>query len=179
MIYKFRIVSDEVNNFKREIDINAADTFMDLKNAICDSVGYDKNQMCSFFICNDNWEKMKEVAMEEMGFDSDQDVALMDDTDLDSLIEDEGQKLIFVFDYLTDRCFYMDMKSSRSGQIQDPVCTLSVGAAPSQFTDIDEFAKITDVSSSIEDIDTDADFYGSESYNPDEFDISNYDISEE
>lgn len=48
MIFTFRIVSDEVDNFKREIKIDADNTFLDLRNAICDSVGYDKNQMSSF-----------------------------------------------------------------------------------------------------------------------------------
>ena len=39
MIFTFRIVSDEVDNFKREIKIDADNTFLDLRNAICDSVG--------------------------------------------------------------------------------------------------------------------------------------------
>ena len=50
MVYNFRIVSDEVDNFKREIKIDADATFLDLKNAICESVDYDKNQLSSFFI---------------------------------------------------------------------------------------------------------------------------------
>ncbi|MDE6074381.1 MAG: hypothetical protein K2F80_07265 [Muribaculaceae bacterium] len=54
MIYNFRMVSDEVPNFRREIQIDADATFADLKNAICDAVGYDKNQMSSFFICAEN-----------------------------------------------------------------------------------------------------------------------------
>ena len=49
MIFNFRLVSDEVDNFRREISIDADATFLDLRNAICDSVDYDKNQMCSFF----------------------------------------------------------------------------------------------------------------------------------
>ena len=52
MIYNFRIVSDEVDNFKREIQIDADATFLDLRNAICDSVGYDKTQFSSFFMCD-------------------------------------------------------------------------------------------------------------------------------
>ena len=52
MIFNFRIVSDEVENFRREIKIDANSTFLDLRNAIYDSVGYDKNQMCSFFLCD-------------------------------------------------------------------------------------------------------------------------------
>ena len=67
MIFNFRIVSDEVDNFKREIKIDADATFLDLKNAICESVDYDKNQMSSFFICDDSWEKEKENKMEDMG----------------------------------------------------------------------------------------------------------------
>ena len=43
MIFNFRIVSDEVDNFRREIQIDADATFLDLKNAICESVAYDKN----------------------------------------------------------------------------------------------------------------------------------------
>ena len=63
MIYKFRIVSDEVDNFRREIQIDAESTFLDFKNAICESVGFDKNQMSSFFICDNSWEKEKEITM--------------------------------------------------------------------------------------------------------------------
>ena len=87
MIFNFRIVSDEVDNFKREIKIDADATFLDLKNAICESVDYDKNQMSSFFICDDSWEKEKEITLEDMGSDSDQDVYLMDNTVLSDLIE--------------------------------------------------------------------------------------------
>ena len=50
MIFNFRIVSDEADNFKREIQIDADATFLDLRNAICDSVGYDKGQFFSFFL---------------------------------------------------------------------------------------------------------------------------------
>ena len=61
MIFNFRIVSDEVDNFKREIQIDSTATFLDLKKAICKSVGYDTTQMSSFFLCDRNWEKEKEI----------------------------------------------------------------------------------------------------------------------
>ena len=50
MIYNFRIVSDEVDNFKREIQIDADATFLDLRNAICDSVCYEKTQLSSLLM---------------------------------------------------------------------------------------------------------------------------------
>ena len=76
MIYSFRIVSDEVDNFRREISIDADATFLDLRNAICDSVNYDKNQMNSFFLCDEGWEKGKEITLEDMGSDLSDDVYL-------------------------------------------------------------------------------------------------------
>ena len=179
MIFNFRIVSDEVDNFKREIKIDADATFLDLKNAICNSVGYDKNQMSSFFMCDRNWEKEKEITYEDMGSDSDQDVWLMEDTVLSDLIEDEGQKLLYVFDYMTDRAFFIEMKELIPGKnLKDPVCTLSLGHAQAQIVDLDEFdakidAKAAAGVSSIDDLD--ADFYGESEFNPDEFDEEGFD----
>ena len=60
MIYKFRIVSDEVDNFKREICIDSDASFLELHDAILDSVGFSKDQMTSFFICDVDWEKKTE-----------------------------------------------------------------------------------------------------------------------
>ena len=180
MIFNFRIVSDEVTNFKREIKIDGTATFLDLKNAICDCVGYDKNQMCSFFICSDDWEKQKEITLEDMDTDSDQDVWLMDECVLADYLDDEGQKLLFVFDYMTDRALFMELREIITGQtLKDPVCTLSLGTAPSQNVDIDEFTSQIDTKAAAAasaDIDElDENFYGSDEYNPDEFDTEGFD----
>lgn len=180
MIFKFRIVSDEVANFKREIDIDATSTFLDLKNAICDCVGYDKNQMSSFFLCNDDWEKNREITLEDMDVDSDQDVYLMDECVLSDNLDDEGQKLLFDFDYMTDRNLYMELREIITGRVlKDPVCTLSLGQAPPQFVDIEEFTDKIDAKAAkaaaadLEDLD--AEFYGSDEYDPEEFEAEGFD----
>ena len=166
MIYKFRIVSDEVDNFKLEIAIDSDDTFLRLRNAILEAVGYSKDQLDSFFICDDDWSKEKEITLEEMDTDSDQDVWLMEDTQLSELIEDEGQKLIYVFDYMTERCFFMEMKEIVTGKtLLDPLCQRKEGKAPEQFVDIDEY-KPSAPATTIDDMDED--FYGSNDYNDDE-----------
>ncbi|MCC8120058.1 MAG: hypothetical protein LIP09_15125 [Bacteroidales bacterium] len=180
MILRFRIVSDEVSNFKREIEIDGTATFLDLKNAICESVNYDKNQMCSFFLCSDDWEKQKEITMEDMYTDDDQEVWLMDECELSDYLEEEGQKMLFVFDYMTDRCMFMELKAVITGKIlKDPVCTLALGKAPQQTIDIDEFTKnleekaAASVNTDIDDIDEE--FYGSDEYDPSEFDAEGFD----
>ncbi len=172
MIFNFRLVSDEVDNFKREIEIDADDTFLDLRNAICDAVQYDRSEMCSFFLCDDSWEKEKEITLEDMGTDSDEDTYLMDECILNDYIDDEGQKLMFVFDYLTDRAFFLQLKKIITGKsLKDPVCTLSMGKAPEQHIDMKRFEADIDAKAakqaSIEDFGEDFD---EEGYNEDEFD---------
>jgi hypothetical protein len=179
MIFNFRIVSDEVDNFKREINIDSTATFLDLRNAICDSTGYDKNQFSSFFLCDDAWEKKLEITSDDMDFDADQEFELMDDAILSDLIEDEGQKLLYVFDYMTERAFFVVMTEMVPGRtLKDPVCTLSVGKAPAQTMDMDEFDAIIDAkaakAATMSTDDLDADFYGDDAYNEDEFDAESF-----
>ena len=171
MIYKFYIVSDEVDNFKRVISIDSDDTFIHLRNAILDSIGYSKDQMDSFFICDDDWSKEKEITLTDMGSDSDEDIWLMDDTHISDLVEDEGQKLLYVFDYLTDRSLFMEMKKTILGKnLKEPICDLSIGEAAPQFLesapDVATTAKTTN--------DFDPEFYGDETYNEDELDADGY-----
>jgi hypothetical protein len=179
MIFNFRIVSDEVDNFKREIKIDATATFLDLKNAICDCVGYDKNQMSSFFLCDNHWEKEKEITFEDMDSDTADEVWLMEDSVLSDFIDDEGQKLLYVFDYMTERAFFIEMKELITGKtLKDPVCTLSLGQAPPEFVDLDEFdAKIdakaaAAAAAAVEDLDED--FYGRDAFSEDEFDTEGF-----
>lgn len=178
MIFRFRLVSDEVSNFKREIEIDGTATFLDLKNAICDSVSYDKNEMCSFFLCDDDWEKQKEITLEEM--DADSESYLMDECVLSDFLDDEGQKLLFTFDYMTDRSLFMELKKIITGRVlMDPVCTLALGKAPQQSVDIDEYTKKIDEKAAniaAQDIDDlDEEFYGADDYDPSEFDAEGFD----
>ncbi len=144
MVYKFVIISDEVEDFKRVIKIDSDATFKELNEAILDSVGYTHDQMTSFFICESDWEKLTEITLVDMGKDSDEDIWLMDTTRISDLVEDEGQRLMFVFDYLTDRAFFMELRETIFGEDLDtPVCTKKVGDAPAQMVDFEEIEKNT------------------------------------
>ena len=97
-----------MDDFKLEIQIDSDDTFLSLRNVILDAAGYTKDQMDSFIICDEEWNKEKEVTLTDMGADSDEDIWLMDETKISELIDDEGDRLMFVFDYLTKRAFIME-----------------------------------------------------------------------
>ena len=157
MVYRFKLVSDEVSNFSREIEIDSENTFLQLRNAILESVNYTKDELDSFFLCNDDWEREDEITLEDMGtLSSDQDLWLMESTPLSELIEDEGQKISFVFDYMTERSFFMELKEMiPSRSLIEPICTLKRGKAPEQFIDMNDFDRKVDTKASaiLEDID--------------------------
>ena len=172
MIYKFRIISDEVDNFIREISIDADATFLDLQNAILDACSYTKDQMTSFFICDEDWEKKEEITLIEMGSSAEYDNYVMDSTRLSELIEEEHQKLLFVFDPMTDRCFFMELHDIEYRKDLDAaVCTRSEGNPPQQLESFDDFqASAAGLGAS----DFSSEFYGDEGYNDDEFDAEGF-----
>ncbi len=173
MVYKFKLVSDEVSNFSREIEIDANASFLQLRNAILDSVDYTKDDIDSFFLCDDEWNREEEINLEDMGSSSVQDIWIKEDTPLNELIEDEGQKLVFVFNYLTERSFFMEMKEAIPGRtLSDPICTVKRGKAPAQHIDYDEFEEKIDQAAKkavamCDDLEFD-DLYGDSDFNEDE-----------
>ena len=168
MVYKFLVGSEEVDNFKLEIMIDSEDTFMRLRNTILEAVGYDKDQIDSFHICDDEWNKEKEVMVIDMDVDSDDDIWLMDDTHLDELLEDEGQRMKFMFDIMNERYFFMRLKETIPGRsLHDPLCTRKEGKAPKQVNIPDEIVATPKVEKpNIEAIEED--FYGEDAYHEDE-----------
>lgn len=172
MLFRFLILSDEVDDFKREIKIDSEATFLDLHNAILDSVGYTKDQMCSFFICDDDWSKRNEITLVEMDTSSEEDSYIMEDTTLEELLEDEHQKLLYVFDYMTERAFFMELREIVPGKDLDaPVCSKSIGLPPTQIVSFDDFDTKTVTGST----DIGEDFYGDTEYDIDELDKEGFD----
>ena len=80
MVFNFLIVSDEVEDFRREIAIDSEATFLDLQNAILDSVGYSHSELTSFFLCDEDWHKGQEITLMEMDTASDEDSYVMENT---------------------------------------------------------------------------------------------------
>ena len=173
MKYTFLILSDEVDNFSREIEINSDATFLELNNAILSSVSYQTDQLTSFFHCLNGWEKYEEITLIEMDTNSENDSFIMESTYLDEFVTDEGDRLMFVFDILTDRSFFIELKKISGGSINAPKCTRSVGNAPKQLTSEDDFLynpTPTNTKSPM----LDDDFYGDDEFDMDELDADGF-----
>ncbi len=171
MIYRFTIISDEVDDFLREIQIDPEATFYDFHKIILQSVGYADDQMTSFFTCYDDWEKDKEITLEEMDTNPEMDSWVMKDTQLNELIEDEKQKLIYIFDYMTERCFFIELSEIITGkEIDGAKCTKKKGDAPKQSVDFEEMAVASGS------LDLDENFYGDQDFDLEDFDAEGFDV---
>ncbi|MDR0697697.1 MAG: plasmid pRiA4b ORF-3 family protein [Tannerella sp.] len=173
MIYRFLLLSDEVDNFKREIQISSQATFLDFHNEILKATGYEDKQLYSFFTCGDDWGKQTEITLIEMDTSSEEDSYIMENTYLEDLLEEEHQKLLYVFDQMAERCFFIELREIITGKdLEKPACTKSDGEPPSQFIDFDVIAD--DIS-----IDLEENFYGEDEFDDEELnDLENDSFNE-
>ena len=172
MVYRFTIISDEVDNFRREIQIDSEATFLDLHNAILKSTGYPNDQMTSFVICDDNWEKGTEITLEDMGTSSDMDSWIMEETPLEELLEDEKQHMLYVFDPLADRVFFMELSEIITGKsLDEAVCTKSIGDAPQHVLDFDQLMVAQVATTTLDDTFGDDEDFDLDELDPDGFEM--------
>ncbi|MDR0546127.1 MAG: plasmid pRiA4b ORF-3 family protein [Dysgonamonadaceae bacterium] len=169
MVYRFIIVSDEVDDFRRDITIDSEATFFELHEAILGAAGYTKDQITSFFTCDDDWGKETEITLIDMGGRSDEDNYVMDSTRLSELLDEEKQKLLYVFEPLTERCFFIELREIITGKSQDkPKVTKSLGDPPKQVTHFDDLDLSASTVAAANSFENDDDFYGE--FNDDDFD---------
>ena len=179
MIYRFLIVSDEVENFMREIQLDASATFLDLHRLIVKACGYEDNQITFFTICERGWEKGEDITLEEMDGYTGRRSRVMADTELSECLEDEKQHLLYTFDTLADRVLFIELAQIIHGKnLKDGKISRSIGDAPQQVLDFDEMLARNPVSSTDSSLSTGDDLYGSE-VDASEIDLEGFDISDD
>lgn len=176
MQYLIRLKCDEVEGFRRDILIDEDANFLDLSRIILLSCGYPDDQMTSFYICNDSWERREQITREDCheASASDMDVLTMADTSLAEFLDDEGiTRMEYVFDPFCERTFNLRVLSEEPGFGEAEVVR-SVGKAPKQLADMDALtATLTG--------ETDLDFsndFADDQWNDDELDFEGMEITE-
>ncbi len=135
MVFRIKLICEEVDGFVREVKIDSDATFLDLNKIILKSCNYPDDQLTSFYLCNDEWQRGEQITREDMGFSSsDEDVYIMEKTRLSELIEDEEQHLEFVFDPFSNRSFFLDVKEVIfSEHLAEAEIVRAKGDAPQQI----------------------------------------------
>lgn len=177
MQYLIRVKCDEVEGFRRDILIDEDANFLDLSKIILQSCDYPDDQMTSFYICDDHWERREQITREDCREASaaDMDVLTMADTPLADFLDNEGiTRMEYVFDPFCERTFNLRVISEEAGY-GDAEIVKSVGKAPKQLGDMDATTAAILGGSSL-DMDTD---FADDMFSDDELDLEGFEITED
>ena len=135
MIYRFRLISNEQDDFLRDFETTGSHTFYDLHMAIQNEMKYDKSQISSFFLCNENWEKDREITLFGLSDEENPELLIMDKEIIADYIKEKGQKLLYVFDVFNERAFYIEVIeiTDTPDTPASPHCCKSRGHPPQQI----------------------------------------------
>ena len=172
MIYKITFSSEEVVGFRRVFEMDSEATFLDLHKAILASAKYPDDQMTSFFLCNENWEKEQEVTLVEMGANFEYDNMVMENTRISELLDEQGQRLIYIFDPMFERYFFGSLKEIKPGSMEGVVCVEQKGNAPKQLQ-TEDMSSITGKDGK-GDLGLDDDFYGDSQFDESDLDMEGF-----
>jgi hypothetical protein len=135
MILLFRIISDENQDFFRDLVIDGSDTFLDLHHTLQEDLGYDASQLASFFITGDMWEKQQEITLIDMMQEAEQKAPTMGEVTLEEYFTEVSQRMIYVFDFFSERAFFMELLeiSDQTSPKKTPFIANARGNPPRQL----------------------------------------------
>jgi len=170
--YKFRLFFDEVEDFVRDYELLANQTFLDFHDIIVQSIdGLDGKELASFYVCDSNWSKVKEITLLDMD-DKEEECdqsqipkTTMEEAVLSDLIDDPHQRLIYEYDFLNLKTFFIELiKSAESSdELTYPRCTAAMEELPKRLnaSQKEEF-DFSDLMEDDDDADEEEDFYSEE-----------------
>ncbi len=143
-IYKFRMIAEENDNFLRDFEIQANQTFEDFHHVISECVKLNGNELASFHICDQKWNKLQEITLIEMldesGEEHDgtrhiEETYVMREAVIRDFINEPSQRLLYEYDFLNMKTFYIELMSvykqkddgkyprcvNRRGELVEPV----------------------------------------------------------
>ncbi len=131
MLLQFRMLSDEDDNFLRDYLLPPAMTLADLHAFICDDIKYECGKMMSFFIADEEWNKLSEYT--SLDFGPVNTTRTMREITLADVIQQNHGRLIYQFDAVENRAFYLELVNAKMGEEGGPQLLFANGEAPDQF----------------------------------------------
>jgi hypothetical protein len=144
--YKFRVLLDteKESEIFRDIVIDENDNFENFYHAIISSFRFQGDQMASFYISNDNWDKGHEISLMDMNYGDeaiDEIASVMSSAIIRNFIEADDQKIILVYDFMRMWIFLIELVEKTDAAVTTPQVALAIGLAPpedSRATGVDD-----------------------------------------
>lgn len=181
MVLTLTIASKEVEDFVLKVKIDADATFGELNKVIRESIGWTDAIPATFYVCDDRWHP--HTAIPEVG---DYEHDSMDEVELSGFIEDEGQRLLYLFDPEEKRHLLVEVSRIAFGDSLEQPRQKLHGTPPDQVLtpELPSSTSATDLLAQLnaaalgelddEDEEESDDFEG---FDPEEFDPEGFEIS--
>lgn len=135
-ILKFRVYFEEDDSIYRDVAVKHTQTFLQLHQVILKAYEFDSKHQATFYRSNDHWQRGREISLEK--YDKPYKVAplLMADTVIRSEIFDPNQKFIYVYDFVKNWSFLVELinvAKEDSSKLDYPAVVKVEGIAPSQY----------------------------------------------
>ena len=150
MIFKFRILSPESDDFLLDVELSYDSTLLDFHNLLQKTLNYNPAEMTSFFKSDVEWEKFQEFTLFDMGVEVDEDEyegyeedeiplapIAMENALLGKIITERFDRLVYVFDLFNERELYIELIETKEGEPEQvyPRVAQLTAEAPKQFND--------------------------------------------
>ncbi|MEN9742886.1 MAG: hypothetical protein RLZZ65_691 [Bacteroidota bacterium] len=132
---KFRVLLDSDKNEEvfRDILIAADANFETFYHAIMEAFAFKGDQMASFYVSNDSWDKGHELSLLDLSYDDDaidEPASVMKQATIQDFIEEPDQRFILVYDFLRMWIFLVELIAYEKETPVAPLMALAIGTAP-------------------------------------------------
>ena len=133
MVFKFKIISDKVEDFALHIEADAKNTFFELHEIIQDVCNYDPSELATFYLADEEWDKGDEITMFPNTQAKQRAALLMKNETLGNHLNQIEDKVIYVFDVANQKSLYIELNEIvMANNLNTPIVSYTRGIAPAQ-----------------------------------------------
>lgn len=135
-VYKFRLLTDEQEDFVRDLELTEDQSFYDFHLAILQTTSLAGSELSSFFMCDQNWEKQAEIMLMDMsgpeGGSSNGGIMsqfVMNEAYIGDFITTEKQRFLYEYDFLNLKTLFIEVVEEKEGEddVRYPNCSFRKG----------------------------------------------------
>ena len=131
MKHIIRIHLENKEDVIRDIEITGTHNLEQLHFAIVDAFGLERNEMASFYMTNDEFELLQEIPLFSIE-DKKNSMLGMNEIIISSVFRSEGNKLLYVYDFLNMWRFLITFHTSTENTTDKTICINKIGKMPEE-----------------------------------------------
>ena len=135
-VLKFRVYFEEDDSVYRDVAILHKQTFFELHEAILKAYEFDSKHQATFYRSNVNWQRGREISLEQYDKPYKAPPLLMKETTIGSEIKDTNQRFVYAYDFAKGWTFLIELinvSKDENPKLAYPATIRKEGIPPSQY----------------------------------------------